>query len=128
MVALGFLYLRWHYTRALGDLAMIAGNFLWFVYEFFSIPLLLRTLVVPFRRITETPQRTLDISAWFAAKIVNTLMRLVGAVVRLWVIALGCISLCGVTLLSGIAFCLWLAAPLLLLALACAGIALVFLA
>lgn len=128
MAALTLLYLRWHYTRALADLMVIASNFLWFVYEFFSIPLLLRTLLVPFRRITETPQRTLDIGAWFAAKTVNTLMRLVGAMVRLWVITLGFVSLCSVALLSGIAFCLWLAAPLLLIALAFIGVLLVFIA
>lgn len=126
MATLTFLYLQWHYTRALADLAVISSNFFWFVYEFFSIPLLLRTLVVPFRRITETPQRTFDIGAWLAAKTVNTLMRLVGVVVRLWVIVLGFLSLCCVTLLSGVAFCLWLAAPLLFVTLAFIGTFLVF--
>ena len=55
-------------------------------------------------------------------------MRLVGAVVRLWVITLGFVSLCSVALLSGVAFCLWLVAPLLLMALAFMGVLLVFIA
>lgn len=40
-------YIQWHYTDALRNIWGILTNFVWFFYNFFSVPLLLKTLIAP---------------------------------------------------------------------------------
>lgn len=111
MVPLAVDYLVWHYTRAVRDLLTIVGNFIWFFYNFFSLPLLLKTLFVPFHRLEEHAASGLDLGAMLEAFMVNILMRCVGAVLRIFVLLIGILFL----ILTFAAGCLmlvaWLASP-----------------
>ena len=110
-------YFVWHYTTALRQFLNILTNFLWFTYNFFSIPLLAKTLFSPWHRIHENYKGGLNASSFFETLTVNTIMRLVGLVVRLVVIAFG-IVLCAVVLIIGIAlFIAWLVLPFLVVVL-----------
>ncbi|HLP44134.1 MAG TPA: hypothetical protein VK145_02545 [Candidatus Nanoarchaeia archaeon] len=40
-------YFIWHYTSAVRLTINIISNFLWFVYHFFSVPILIKTLITP---------------------------------------------------------------------------------
>ncbi len=108
-------YSLWHYTTALSDIFRIWGNFLWFVYNFFSIPLLLKTFFSPWRRLREEKKQAgLHPGEFFGNLIVNVLMRIIGIFVRLITIVVG-LCILFLVFLSGIAaFVLWLATPLLL--------------
>ena len=86
-------YLIWHYGPALLDIWRIYKNFIWFLYHFFSIPLLLKTLFSPLERLHEKYNKNLDISDFFATLVVNSLMRFVGATLRLFVILVGVVSI-----------------------------------
>src|SRR3989344_1916379 len=82
-------YIGWHYGAAIGDIIELEKNFLWFGYNFFSLPLLLKTIVAPFYRIKLAQEGTLDIGSIIGTIAVNTIARLVGFFFRLFVITLG---------------------------------------
>ncbi len=124
MFGLALYYVVWHYSQAVLDLLGIVRNFLWFFKEFFSIALLAKTLFSPFRRLNEERKVGFDLGALFEKIMVNTLMRVVGIVLRATLILLG-IACMLATLVFGLAFLIaWLLAPLMLLFMVGAGLTL----
>jgi len=117
-------YIVWHYSRGLKDYARFFLTFLWFVYNFFSIPILLGSLFSPWRRMGEAYHAGFSPSAFFSSLIVNTLMRVVGLCVRTVVIIIGTVALITTALLGSIGIFIWLALPLILTLLFLWGIAL----
>jgi hypothetical protein len=116
LLALPLSYLGWHYTLALQDLAGIYRNILRFVYHFFSLPVLVRTIFAPWRRLGEAyPSGMLDISGKLAAFFINSMMRLVGAIIRLWMILFGSLVWLLAAILGLVTFVLWLVLPPLLI-------------
>lgn len=123
MNLIGFMpyYAVWHYSGALADIYRIWRNYLWFFYHFFSIPVLLKTLFVPWRRLQEEYKGGFNLESFFATIIVNIMMRFVGALVRLVFIIVGSIILAGV-FFAGLAFMLvWITVPVLSLGLLVLG-------
>lgn len=104
-------YGRWHYSDALVAYIRILKNFWWFVVAYFSMPLLLKTLFVPYKRMTEHTVGT--VSSWLEASVMNTLSRLVGFLVRLCLLITGFVTLCGLTVGGIFGYGLWLIAPIL---------------
>jgi len=105
-------YLVWHYTRALSDFYRVAGNILWFVFNFFSIEILLSTLISPWRRLSKDESGAHP--TFFTNLVINVLMRLVGILVRTVTIILGLFSSAAafLALISG--FFIWLLLPFLI--------------
>lgn len=120
-------YLLWHYSRALSEMYHVWGNILWFFYNFFSIPLLLSTLFAPFKRLDEGYKKGLHVEAFFETLIVNMLMRLVGAFMRVTIISVGIIVLALVCVGYVFVLVAWLLAPLLALGLFTAACVFLFL-
>ncbi len=107
-------YLAWHYAEAPKDIARITGNYVWFFFNMFSVGLLLRTLFAPFKRIQEERRPGFDPGEFFSRIIVNLMTRLVGAVVRTLLIAVGCL-LMALTFVAGAAvLVIWLFLPFLI--------------
>jgi len=115
-------YASWHYTRALSDIADIWLGFSWFLWHYFSVPLLGRTLFSPWRRLSEAHHKHEKIGEYAGNMVVNSLMRLVGIIARSAVIICGCIAEIACALCALIAFVLWVAAPLVLFVLIAAGL------
>lgn len=111
MLTFFYTYANWHYT--LGFLALLSHgrNFLSFLWNFFSIPDLLRTLFSPWRRLRETYDDGYDIQDKLATLLVNTIMRIVGAIVRLAVIAFGILAQVLATAFFIMASFIWLLLP-----------------
>lgn len=107
-------YIAWHYTRALKDYARLWLTFFWFVYNFFSISILVGSIFSPWRRMGEAYGHGFNADAFFAALIINTLMRVVGFCVRIVVIIAGAFSLAAVLFLGCAGFIVWLALPLII--------------
>lgn len=82
-------YFAWHYGRAFVDMFHIWMNFLWFVYNFFSISALIDTFFDPWKRMGESYPKGLDIAGVISTFVVNVLMRMVGIMVRLIVLCIG---------------------------------------
>lgn len=108
-------YLKWHYGQGLRELFGVAGNFLWFIYHFFSFKLLLRTLVAPWKRLGEHYEGGLDLSAFASALVINTLMRIVGFITKIIVLLVGFISYILALIFSFFIAVIWLLAPAILI-------------
>lgn len=122
MLGLCFSYFFWHYTTALKELLAICRNFLWFVYHFFSIDVLSKTLFSPWQRMDEQYKKGFDISAIFQTFIVNTLMRIVGFLIRGFVILVGIAILIIVLAVEIVFFASWLVLPIIIVVLLVSGI------
>lgn len=111
----GFLtdYLRWHYTTAFADILHVIKNFERALLELFSIKLLLKTFFKPVFRIKETYAGGINLEAFFTMILTNTLMRMVGMVVRTLFILLGLVFLALLFGIGAIVYLVWLVAPLL---------------
>ena len=117
-------YLVWHYTRALADMWRNTLSALWFVYHFFSMPLLVRTFFAPWKRLYEDKPLHFSFELFFERTLINTLMRIVGVFFRIGILLVGAASLI-VTAAFGILFLLiWITLPFLLLSMVAKGIAL----
>ena len=74
-------YLIWHYSRAFRDIVSLWYNVVWFITHFFSIPLLLRTLLSPWKRMTTTREQ-FGIEDMAQTFVFNLMSRVVGFFVR----------------------------------------------
>jgi hypothetical protein len=104
-------YLTWHYSQALIDTVIISLNFLWFILHFFSIPLHVRTLFSPWRRMKDQHHKGESVEDFFATLVFNFASRLVGMIARLVIIALGTALLLGAAVCALAWFALWLVFP-----------------
>jgi len=108
-------YIIWHYGRAVRDFFAIAEDLLWFVYHFFSLPVLTRTLFSPFSRIHTTGFSVLAIEASLQNIALNFISRAVGFLLRSIVISAGIVSLMVMAPLLAATLILWLFLPLIIL-------------
>ena len=116
----------WHYTRAFKDIFTIWRDLTYFVFHFFSIPILLRTFFAPWKRI-EAQRETagLDLKDYFSTKLVNLILRLVGAFLRTVLIAIG-LMCTGTIVVLGLGFLVvWPFLPFIIVMFISAGITLV---
>jgi len=121
-------YILWHYSRAFLSIFKIWTNFQWFIFHFFSIPTLFRTLLSPWKRLTEERGgKPLDFENIVGPIIVNTLMRLIGAIVRLTFIVIGLLSYLIVLTLGVVFIFAWIFAPLIIFYFITNGLLLIFL-
>lgn len=104
-------YFIWHYSQAFRDIYYLYKNFIWFIYHFFSIKVLTKTLFSPWRKLNEAYRGGWSLNAFFETFAVNIIMRIVGFFVRLSIIVIGVMCL-AVTFISEIVtFFLWLFLP-----------------
>lgn len=93
MKVLGIIvhYLHWHYTKAFGEIFRLWTNILWFIKEFFSFSVLLKTLVTPWKRLSNSGSG--GVSGFFEGLIITTIMRIVGVIIRLVTFVFGLVCL-----------------------------------
>jgi len=87
-----FSYLTWHFGKGFHEVFQLWKNLSWFGYHFFSIHLLLRTLIRPLYRIHQSaPSGSgINVELFFENLTVNFIARIVGLFLRL------CLILCGI--------------------------------
>jgi hypothetical protein len=119
-------YFAWHYGRAFWDMFHIWVNFLWFVFNFFSVSALIETFFDPWKRMGESYPKGLDIAGTVSTFVVNTLMRVVGIMVRLIVLCIG-LAFAAVIFAAGIIIgILWALMPIVFVALVILSLHLIF--
>jgi len=104
-------YIRWHYRDALFHYLRLLRTAWWFIVSYFSMPILIRTLFKPYRKMGESDTKTWQ--AWLDTSIMNSLSRIVGFSVRVVLLGAGFVSLCLITILGIVGYFVWLIAPLL---------------
>jgi hypothetical protein len=120
------MYWKWHYGGAIRNLFQIWSNFVWFIFHFFSLGVLTRTLFAPWRRLDEGYAKGLAPEAWLQTLIVNGLMRTVGFIIRLIFIIVGSLVLLVMIILIVPVLIIWLLLPIVILTLFISGLILLF--
>ena len=114
------LYLLWHYTTAWVDLVRLYQNFSWFLWHFFSIGVLLRTLFSPWRRLHEG--RSKSTAGLLGSAIMNLILRAVGFFARFATILFGLAAIVLLSVCFLLLLLLWPLLPLLIVALIAQGV------
>lgn len=104
-------YFIWHYTQAFKDIYDLFKDFTSFIYHFFSIKILSKTLFSPWRKLSESYKKGWSLNAFFETLVVNFIMRIVGFFIRLSIIVAGLICLVVTVIIELVTFVLWLFLP-----------------
>ena len=121
-------YIRWHYTRALLELFVNITNFLHFIYHFFSIGTLTSTFFSPWLGLGERYRQgsILDFADKLSSFFVNTMMRLIGVIVRTIVIFIGFAALLSGAIVGLLFMLVWILYPVVIILLLLSGLRLMF--
>lgn len=117
ILILSWQFVIWYYTAALFNFIKISRDFIWFLYHFFSIPILVPTLFSKWKRIGDVRTRKFDIADFLSVFIVNFIMRIVGFFIRSTVVIVGVISLILTVAVEVVFFIAWLFLPIIIIAL-----------
>ena len=105
-------YLSWHYGAAYRDMGAIWKDFVWFLYHFFSLPLLLKTFFSPLFRLSERVA-SFDMEGILETIVVNTVMSLAGMITRALLGAGGILALAMLCAAGILFFIVWTLLPIL---------------
>ncbi len=118
-------YLGWHYSGAISALTNIWKNFLFFVFEFFSIRLLFRNFFDPWKKMADSYPKSFDLKKYFYAFIANLIVRTVGIIMRTALIIIGIICYLLTAILYPITLIGWLLLPIITVLILIIGILLI---
>ncbi len=120
-------YFIWHYGRAIKDLTRIYRNLIVFIFNFFSVPILVVSFFSPWRRMGEEyPERSVEPFDYFSVFLVNLIMRLVGIFMRGIVIVVGMAFTLLLILSYPVALLCWLILPFVVVVIFFIGFGLLF--
>lgn len=108
------VFWKWYYGEATKNVLRAWKNYVVFVTNYFSIPLLLRTLFAPWRRDITRKPRGLDFKKLFEYFAFNTISRGLGFLVRIVTIFAGIASLIFTVIFGLIFFLSWVLLPFIL--------------
>lgn len=108
-------YIRWHFGMGLQEIYEFWKNLSWFGYHFFSISLLCHTLFRPLYRIHEStpPGAGLNLELFFENITINLMARMIGFLLRAFLIICGLCYQIIILILGALCFLLWLFLPIL---------------
>ena len=109
-------WIMWHYFEMPQFLFKVWKNYIMFATNFFSLPLLLKTLLSPWRRNAWKYPKGLDIQEIFSVFISNVFSRLMGFGLRFILIIVGAIFQVFVALAGIIIILMWLLLPFITIA------------
>lgn len=92
------------------------SNFLRFYWNYFSIPDLIKTLFSPWRRYQWSYGRGFDIRRYLEVAISNLILRLLGAILRFFLILIGLLMEIFLIFGGAIVFFVWVLLPVFLIA------------
>lgn len=111
------VFWKWYYGEAAKNVLTAWKNFILFAVNYFSIPLLFKTLFVPWKRDFTKKPKGLDFKKLFEYIAFNLVSRGLGFLVRFSMIIAGAVFLILIIVLGAVFFILWLVLPLVLLGL-----------
>ena len=108
-------YFSWQVFKVPKNILKAWGNFLRFNLNYFSIPLLLKTLFSPWRRYKYSYGRGFNLKRYFNTFTFNIVSRLIGAAVRIIFILIGLAVEIFLVFAGAVIFIGWLVLPILLI-------------
>ncbi len=115
-------YLKWHYITALSTVFSFWKNILVFLFNYFSIKNLVGNFFTPWKRLADSYPKRFNIKIYFFTFVSNSIMRVVGIILRSIVILFGLICCAIYITLLPLTLIIWLALPLIIAALIIFGI------
>jgi hypothetical protein len=111
-----FQYFSWHFWGMPVNILKAWKNFLRFNLNYFSVPLLLKTLFSPWRRYKVSYGRGFDVGRCLEAAFSNLIFRIIGAILRSFLIIVGILAEILILFAGVVVFISWLILPALLIA------------
>ena len=119
-------YSYWHYWEHAKIILLAWKNLLRFNLGFFSIPVLLKTFISPWRKYEDSFGRGFDLQRYLEAITFNIMSRVIGMMMRSFLIVMG-ISIEILIFFGGfVFFIIWLILPILIIAGLWLGLKLLF--
>jgi len=108
-------YLKWHYGKALVTTFKTWRNILFFLFNFFSIKNLLGNFFTPWKRLADNYPKSFSLKIYSLTFLVNTIMRMVGIILRSIVILFGLAIYIIFIIFLPVTLLIWLALPIIIL-------------
>ena len=110
-----FQYLIWHFFDMPKNILRAWRDYLRFNLNYFSVPLLLKTLFSPWRKYQVSYGKGFDLGKYLEAFFSNLIFRIFGAIIRTFLIVIGIIAEMVIVLGGILAFFAWMVLPALLI-------------
>lgn len=104
-------WFSWQFFDMPINILKVWKNFLLFNLNFFSTPLLLRSFFSPWRRYQWAYPKGLDMGKYFEVLISNLISRIIGAIMRSFLIIIGLVVEILYIFLGAVIFSVWLILP-----------------
>ena len=108
-------YIEWHFYEAPREILAGWRNFILFGFNYFSLPVLIRTLFSHWHRYRYEYGTQFNLGRWFEAFTFNLMSRGIGAVLRVFLIFFGVLAEIFILIAGALIFCLWLLIPFLVI-------------
>lgn len=108
------IFFKWFFVVAPREILQIGRNFLLWAWHYFSIGYFLPRLFSPWHKDISGYGRGFDLKRFLHVWGWNTISRVIGAILRLVVMAIGIVVLAGLFFLTVLAVVAWYALPLLI--------------
>ena len=105
-------YFVWQYSYGITEFLRAWFNIHWFLFHFFSFPVLLRTMFQPLFRIREDYGRGFDPQKTAEALTINLIMRITGFITRIFLLCIGLVVECAMFVVGLASFVVYLLSPL----------------
>jgi len=109
------MWLWWHFYEMPKFLFSVWLNYILFGLDYFSIPLLSKTLFSPWRKYNWVYPRGFDIKEFFNTLISNTFSRVLGSMCRMVLIIIGALSQVFIFIAGIVFIVLWLLIPFIII-------------
>jgi len=110
------VWLFWHFYEMPEFLLNVWKNYILFALNYFSLPLLLKSLFSPWRKYNWRYPKGFDIGEFFSTLISNIFSRIIGFVMRIVLIIIGIAFQIFVVFAGLIIFLLWIFIPFIIIA------------
>ena len=110
------LWFFWHFYEMPKFLLGVWKNYILFALNYFSLPILLKSLFAPWRKYRWNYPKIFDIGEFFSTLISNAFSRILGALMRIVLIIVGILFQIFVIFAGLIIFLIWLLIPFIIIA------------
>jgi len=112
MISICAKFFSWYFIETTGEILKAWKNFLWFNLNYFSVATLLKTYFSPWRRYYSSYGKVFKVWENIEVLIFNTMSRIIGAVLRTFLIIAGLFLELIIIILGIIILAAWLILPL----------------